>query len=137
MDKQSFQLGVHVGEIKAWCEAAKNDAKEMSLSAPFKKEEYTVILPYMREYAERNNVNYYLEKELLKTDLFPDIDLEGIWVFIIYRKQEILLAYLSLKKEKEKLLETREYEGEKRREIARKMGRLLGYSETAIEGRWQ
>ena len=137
MDEQSFQLGVHVGEIKAWCEAAKNDAKEMSLSAPFKEEEYSVILPYMREYAERNNVNYYLEKELLKTDLFPDIDLEGIWVFIIYRKQEILLAYLSLKKEKENLLETREYEGEKRREIARKMGRLLGYSESAIEGRWQ
>ena len=136
MDEQSFQLGVHVGEIKAWCEAAKNDAKEMSLSAPFKEEEYSVILPYMREYAERNNVNYYLEKELLKTDLFPDIDLEGIWVFIIYRKQEILLAYLSLKKEKEQLLETGEYEGEKRRGIARKMGRLLGYSESAIEERW-
>ena len=137
MDEQSFRLGVHVGEIKAWCEAAKNDAKEMSLSAPFKEEEYPVILPYMREYAERNNVKYYLEKELLKTDLFPDIDLEGIWVFIIYRKQEILLAYLSLKKEKENLLETGEYEGERRREIARKMGRLLGYSESAIEGRWQ
>ena len=127
---------MHVGEIKAWCEAAKNDAKEMSLSAPFKKGEYELILPYMREYAERNSVNYYLEKELLKTDLFQDIDLEGIWVFIIYRKQEVLLAYLSLKKEKQQLIEEGQYNGEKRREIARKMGRLLGYSDSAIEERW-
>ena len=125
-----------MGEIKAWCEAAKNDAKEMSLSAPFKKGEYELILPYMREYAERNSVNYYLEKELLKTDLFQDIDLEGIWVFIIYRKQEVLLAYLSLKKEKQQLIEEGQYNGEKRREIARKMGRLLGYSDSAIEERW-
>jgi len=136
MDEHSFRLGVHVGEIKAWCEAAKNDAKEMSLSAPFKEEEYELILPYMREYAERNNVNYYLEKELLMTDLFPDIDLEGIWVFIIYRKQEVLLAYLSLKKEKQQLIEEGLYSGENRREIARKMGRLLGYSDSAIEERW-
>ena len=136
MDEQSFRLGVHVGEIKAWCEAAKNDAKEMSLSAPFKKGEYELILPYMREYAERNSVNYYLEKELLKTDLFQDIDLEGIWVFIIYRKQEVLLAYLSLKKEKQQLISEGQYNGEKRREIARKWGRLLGYSDSAIEERW-
>jgi len=31
----SFNLGKHVGEIKAWCEAAKNGAKKMSLSNPF------------------------------------------------------------------------------------------------------
>lgn len=125
-----------MGEIKAWCEAAKNDAKELSLSAPFKEEEYDLILPFMREYAERNSVNYYLEKELLKTDLFQGIDLEGIWVFIIYRKQEVLLAYLSLKKEKQQLIEEGQYQGVQRREIARKMGRLLGYSDFAIEERW-
>lgn len=125
-----------MGEIKAWCEAAKNDAKELSLSAPFKEEEYDLILPFMREYAERNSVNYYLEKELLKTDLFQGIDLEGIWVFIIYRKQEVLLAYLSLKKEKQQLIEEGQYQGVQRREIALKMGRLLGYSDSAIKERW-
>ena len=137
MDEQRFRLGVHVGEIKAWCEAAKNDAKEMSLSAPFKEGEYELILPYMREYAERNSVNYYLEKELLKTDLFQGIDLKGIWVFIIYKKQEILLSYLSLKKEKHQLLEDGQYKGKQRRVIAWKMGRLLGYSDSSIEERWQ
>ena len=51
-----FKLGMQVGEIKAWCEAAKNEAKEMSLSAPFKPDEYEIILPYMKEHAERNSL---------------------------------------------------------------------------------
>ena len=131
-----FKLGMHVGEIKAWCEAAKNDAKEMSLSAPFKPEEYETILPYMKEYAERNDVSFYHEKELIITDLFGDIALSGIWVFIIYRSRETLDKYLKLKKDKAKLLESGSYEGEARKDIAIRFGRLLGYSDPMINERW-
>lgn len=131
-----FKLGMHVGEIKAWCEAAKNDAKEMSLSAPFKPEEYEIILPYMKEHAERNDVRFYNEKELIVTDLFGNIDLSGIWVFIIYRSPETLEKYLKLKEDKAKLLETGSYEGESRRNIAIRLGRLLGYSDPMIQERW-
>jgi hypothetical protein len=131
-----FKLGMHVGEIKAWCEAAKNDAKEMSLSAPFKPEEYETILPYMKEHAERNDVRFYNEKELIVTDLFGNIDLSGIWVFIIYRSPETLEKYLKLKEDKAKLLETGSYEGESRRNIAIRLGRLLGYSDPMIQERW-
>ena len=130
-----FKLGMHVGEIKAWCEAAKNDAKNMSLSAPFKPEEYDEIKPYMKEYAEKNSVKYYLEKELIQTDLFGDMDLSGIWVFIIYKHPEIIEEYLNIKQEKERLKQD-EYRGEKRREIAVKFGRLLGYNEESIMERW-
>ena len=131
-----FKLGVHVGEIKAWCEAAKNDAKKMSLSAPFKPEEHDEIKPYMVEYAEKNDVKYYLEKELIQTDLFGDMDLSGIWVFIIYKHPEILEEYLNLKQEKVRLLKQDRYIGEKRKEIAVRFGRLLGYSEESIMERW-
>ena len=131
-----FRLGMHVGEIKAWCEAAKNDAKKMSLSAPFKPEEYEDINPYMIEYAEKNSVKYYLEKELIQTDLFGDIDLSGIWVFIIYKHPEILEEYLALKQEKARLIQQDEYIGEKRRKIAIGFGKLLGYSEESIVERW-
>jgi hypothetical protein len=133
---EQFKLGMHVGEIKAWCEAAKNDAKEMSFSAPFKPEEYETILPYMKEHAERNDVRFYNEKELIVTDLFGNIDLSGIWVFIIYRSPETLEKYLKLKGEKAKLLETGSYEGESRRNIAIRLGRLLGYSDPMIQERW-
>ena len=131
-----FKLGVHVGEIKAWCEAAKNDAKKMSLSSPFKPEELDEIKPYMVEYAEKNDVKYYLEKELIQTDLFGDMDLSGIWVFIIYKHLEILEEYIDLKQEKARLLKQEMYVGEKRREIALRFGRLLGYSEESIMERW-
>lgn len=134
MDK--FKLGMHVGEIKAWCEAAKNDAKKMSLSAPFKPEEYDDIKTYMTEYAEKNSVKYYLEKDLIQTNLFGDMDLSGIWVFIIYKHPEIIEEYLNIKQEKARLLKKDEYSGEKRRNIAIRIGKLLGYNEESIVARW-
>ena len=136
MNMDQFKLGMYVGEIKAWCEAVKNDAKEMSLSAPFKPDEYETILPFMKEHAERNEVNFYHEKKLIATDLFGDLDLSGIWVFIIYRSPETLEKYLKLKEDKAKLLESGSYEGDARKDIAVRFGRLLGYSDAMIHARW-
>ncbi len=131
-----FELGKHVGEIKAWCEAAKNEAKELGLSAPFRPEEYETLLPHMKEQAERNSVNFFLEKNLIITDLFGDMDLSGIWVFLIYMHQKTLDNYLKLKTDKEKLVKSGKYEGEARKEIAIRFGKLLGYSERCILERW-
>ena len=131
-----FKLGKMVGEIKAWCEAAKNEAKELSLSAPFKPDEYETLLPHMQEQSERNRVSYYLEKNLIKTDLFADMDLSGIWVFLIYKHQRTLDKYLRLKEDKEKLVKAEEYAGEKRKHIAVRFGRLIGYSDLCIQERW-
>ncbi len=54
---EQFKIGKMVGEIKAWCEAAKNEAKELGLSAPFKPEDYDTLLPHMKEQAGNNSVN--------------------------------------------------------------------------------
>ena len=131
-----FKLGMHVGEIKAWCEAVKNEAKEMSLSAPFKPGEYETIVPYMKEQADRNGIRFYHEKELIITDLFGDMDLSGIWVFIIYKGPETLEKYIKLKEDRTKLLEAGKYAGAARREIAFRFGRLLGYSDLMINEKW-
>lgn len=131
-----FELGKQVGEMKAWCEAAKNEAKELGLSAPFKPEDYEILHPHMKEQVERNSVNYYLEKNLIITDLFGDMDLSGIWVFLIYKHQDTLDKYLQLKEDKEKLMDSGKYEGDERREIAIRFGKLLGYSERCILERW-
>ena len=131
-----FKLGKMVGEIKAWCEASKNEAKELGLSAPFKPEDYDTLLPHMVEQAENSSVNYYLEKSLIITDLFGDMDLSGIWVFLIYKHQETLENYLKLKEDKEKLMDSGKYVGEARRDLAIRFGKLLGYSERCILERW-
>ena len=136
IDEASFNLGLHAGEIKAWCEAAGNDAKKMSLSAPFKPEELKTIESYMKKYAERNNVNYYLEETLIQTDLFGSMNLSGIWVFIIYKHPAVIEEYHSLKRERKKLVEEDAYMGDPRRSIAVRFGKLLGYSDEAINKRW-
>ena len=108
----------------------------MSLSAPFKPEELKAIEPYMKKYAESNRISYYLEKGLIQTDLFGSMDLSGIWVFIIYKHPTVIEEYLSLKREKKKLVEEDAYTGEPRRSIAVRFGKLLGYSDEAINKRW-
>jgi len=136
IDEYSFNLGKHVGEIKAWCEAAKNGAKKMSLSNPFKPEEIEEITTYIKEYTTKNQVQYYLEKELLVTELFGNMALLGIWVYLIYRDTEVLNEYLSLKEEKKQLEKDGAYTGNPRRDLAVRFGRLLGYSDEAIYARW-
>jgi len=127
LDKQSFDLGKKVGAITAWCEAARTGAKAMSLSSPFKPEGRGLLAPYMEEIARENEVKYHLDKELMTTDLFADIDMTGMWVFVIYRDDETLKGYLALKDKKARLEQAGEYVGEARHEVAMAMGRLLGY----------
>ncbi|MBC8498612.1 hypothetical protein ISS40_01320 [Candidatus Bathyarchaeota archaeon] len=135
IDERSFNLGKQVGEIKAWCEAARSGAKDMSLSAPFRPKDYESILPHMEEQAGRNDVKFHLERSLMGTDLFGEMDLSGIWIFIIYAQEEVLERYLALKAEKEMLKAEGKYEGEAKRSIAIGLGRLLGYSEAHINRR--
>ena len=133
LKSKAYNLGKQVGEIKAWCEAAGNEAKDMSLSNPFQPKDYKFLLPEAEKLAKRNGVRLYLEKSLLQTDLFKGLDLSRQWVFVIYKKQQILDRYLTLKADKEHLVNNGKYLGNTRKEIARKMGTLLGYSKATIE----
>ena len=128
-DKRSFDFGRMLGAIGAWCEAARTGAKGMSLSSPFEPGDHDLLASHVEEVTGRNEVKYHLEKELMTTDLFAEIDMTGLWVFIIYRDDETLEGYLALKEKKARLEKAGEYVGEARHEIAMAMGRLLGYSE--------
>jgi hypothetical protein len=129
VDPSNFHLGMQVGEIKAWCEAAKSGAKAMSLSVPFKPKDYERLSRHMEEQASRNGVKFYLERDLIRTDLFADLDLSGMLVFIIYRDDQVLADYLNLKSEKVCLVDNGEYTDEARRDVALRFARLLGYEE--------
>lgn len=133
LESRKYKLGIKVGAITAFCEAAGTEAKDMSLSSLFLPEDYDFLFSEAEKVAKRNRVHLYLEKDLLATDLFPDVDATGRWVFVIYKKKEILDKYLALKAEKERLVQAGKYIGDARKEIAREMGRLLGYSEGIIE----
>jgi hypothetical protein len=132
LDPRSYYVGRFAGSATAWCEAARSGAKEMSLSSPFPPEDHDLLLPHIERAARENEARFYLEKTLMTTDLFADVDMTGKWVFVIYKKDHVIEDYLTLKAEKERLEESGEYAGEARRDIAVKMGRLLGYDEDYI-----
>lgn len=102
----------------------------------FKPEEIEEITTYIKEYTAKNQVQYYLEKELLVTDLFGEMDLTGIWVYLIYRESDVLKEYLELKDEKTQLEKDGAYTGILRRDLAVRFCLLLGYSDEAIYARW-
>ena len=81
---------------------------------------------------ERNGAQCFLETDFMVTDLFPEEVTEGKHVLFIYL-DPVKDEYMALKAEKEALIAEGKYEGEDRKEIARKMGRLLSYPEERIE----
>ena len=124
-----------VAGIGAGCSNVGSDVKKLSLSAPFSPDDYTFLLPEAKKYAKLYGVHLFLEKNLLETDLFPNLQIKGDWVFVIYKKKPILDRYLLLKTEKEKRVHNNQYSGEVRKALAIQMGRLLSYSEGNIEER--
>ena len=78
-----------MGEIKAWCEAARCEAKDLSLSELFHPDDYAFLLPEAEKAAKKYEVSLYLEKDFLVTDLWPNLDVQGRWVLVIYKKPEI------------------------------------------------
>jgi hypothetical protein len=135
LDPESYRIGRFVGSVFAWCEAARGGAKEMSLSSPFQPEDHDILLPYVEKATEENEVRFHLEKTLMTTDLFADFDMQGKWVFIIYKEKKVLEDYLALKVEKERLEKEGGYIDDARLRIAWGMGRLLDYNDTYIDER--
>ncbi len=135
VDSESYRIGRFAGSATAWSEAARSGAKETSLSSPFPPGDHDLLNPYVERATEANDVRFHLEKTLMTTDLFADVDMESNWVFIIYKEERVLEGYLTLKAEKERLEEDGEYVGEVRKRIAWDMGRLMGYSDEYIDER--
>jgi hypothetical protein len=94
----------------------------MSLSSPFSPDDHNLLSPFVEKATEENHVKFYLEKSLMTTDLFGDIDMEDKLVFIIYKEERVLEDYLYLKAEKECLEVEGEYVGGIRHRIASGLG---------------
>jgi hypothetical protein len=128
LDTQSYQLGA----IAAFSEIVAAGIKKLALSSPLAPEDMARLFPEAEKIAEKNGALLWLEKDFLVTDLFSTDLTEGKQVLLIYL-DPIKEEYLALKQEKEELIKSGQYQGEARKNIARKIGRLLSYSEEHIE----
>jgi hypothetical protein len=127
-DLRSYRLGA----LAAWSEAVSIGVKELALSAPATPEEMDALIGDGEGIAARFGIGVYRETDLLVTDLFPVDVAEGKQVLLLYRPPT-LDKYLALKQEKAKLIESEQYFGVAREEIARRFGRLLGYPASIID----
>ncbi len=130
IDPYSYQCGM----IDAFNEVVKAGGKRLALSHPVDTlEEAQALLPFSEEICKRYGNQCYLEDSLLITDLFPAELNEGKYNILYYREEADFQQYLRLKEEKQRLLRQGAYCGEARRRIAVEFGRLLSYSDDAIE----
>ena len=127
INKRSYQLGI----IAGFSEVVSLGIKKLALSSPLSPEEMDQLMDDALNIAKKNNVSIYLEKDFLTTDLFPESITQGKYVLLIFTGK-VKDKYMSLKREKEKLIKSGEYTGELRAAIAREMGRLLSYPEEKI-----
>jgi hypothetical protein len=127
-DLRSYRLGA----TASWSEAISVGVKELALSSPATPAEMDALIEEAKMIAARFGISVYRETELLVTDLFPDDVAKDKHVLLLYRPPT-LEKYLALKQQKSDLVETGEYTGKAREDIARGFGRLLSYPDSVID----
>lgn len=122
-----------LGAADCFCEMVRAGVKRLALSHPCgSREERDRFLPAFEGLCAQYGVKMYREDTPLLTDLFPVSMNKGKYNVLFYQDDETLQAYLQLKEEKRQAQACGAYTGEKRREIARRYGRLLSYTEEGI-----
>ena len=117
IDPYSYQCGI----IDCFNEMIRAGLKRIALSHPTASVEERDAL-----------IHFYVENEPLLTDLFPVSLNRGTYHIVFWKKEDDWKEYLSIKSDKNRLLQQNSYTGAARTEIAYRFGRLLSYPEEGI-----
>ena len=82
---------------------------------------------------EAFDVSLYVEESIVDTDFSKREDLQGLTVFILYKYDDDLKAYLDFKAQVEQWEQENRYDSRLRKLATADLCRLLGYSEKHIE----
>jgi len=129
IDRISFQLGM----INCFVEMVACGVKKMAISPPLSPQDYKRIGNASDKIVEGFGIKSYHEKSLLITDLQPTEFTEGKWSILYYEDDDVLNAYLALKKKRKEIEQSGRYDEKARKEISREFGRLLSYPDEKIE----
>ena len=129
IDVYSYRCGV----IDCFNEMVRAGLKKIALSHPTDtKEERDQLIDLSEKIGQRYGNRFYIEDQPLLTDLFPVSMNRGKYNIIYYRDPADLAEYLSIKADKEKLLQSGTYISQERLSIAKRYGKLLSYSDEGI-----
>ena len=120
-----------VGQVAAFAEMVVAGVKPLALSAPLPPAEMDDFEPLAREAAAAYGVAVFRESDLIQTDLFPTDVAAGKDVLLLCDTLT-KRAYDSLRADRGMLVAADAYTGAARRQIARRFGRLLGYTPQGI-----
>ena len=121
----------HAGIIIAFAEVVGAGCKKLALSDTYDETMARALHKATLYAAKKYNVKVMVEKELIKTKLFPEDIAEGKTVYLIAHDEKVLEEYLELKR----LKEDSERQGRPaalEEQIARRFGALLSYDEATI-----
>jgi hypothetical protein len=128
LDRRSWNMGT----FAAMSEMVDCGVKRLALSAALPPDEMDMVVDDAIRIAAEHNVEVYRETDFLVTDLFSPELTEGKHVLLICH-ESTFREYEALKADKMRLMDSGDYHGEARTEIARRFGRLLSYPEATIE----
>lgn len=120
-----------LGQISAFAEMVAAGVKPMALSTPMPPERMDQFEPLARREAALHGISVFRESELIQTDLFADSMLVGQAVLLICDSLT-KKTYDVLKKDLAGLRKEGLYTDSLRIEIARRFGRLLGFTPPGI-----
>jgi catechol 2,3-dioxygenase-like lactoylglutathione lyase family enzyme len=119
------------GQLEAFAEMVKSGVKPIALGPPMESVEMDLFFAEANRIADKYQIQLHRETELIETDLFSDSLTVGKEVLILY-KGDALLAYQALKADIQAAQASGTYVGQKRNELSRRWGRLLGYPVSRI-----
>lgn len=125
---KSFYLGVTF----AFSEAVSFGCKKLALSYPYTPEELQTMLAPTQALAEEFGLKTLVDHAFLVTRLFPPALTEGKSVILLARSRDVIDEYLGLKEARQHAVMANRGD-EIEDQLARSFGRLLSYSDEAID----
>jgi hypothetical protein len=119
--------------IYAFIEVVASGVKPLALSPPMTSEEQIRLRNPIQVITDEYNIHTLVDEDFLKTKLFNHAFTDGKVVIHIAKETAILDRYKKLKELKSRKQREGKLE-EAENEIARELGRILGYDEATIEG---
>lgn len=125
-EEKMKERSYHLGSIGSFAEMVQAGVKPLALSSPLAPGEMDELLTEAQTIGSRYGIQIFRESDLLVTDLFPADIAESKDVLLLY-KGTALAQYEDIKKDRQALIRSEQYEGAAREAIARRFGRILGY----------
>lgn len=131
IDRLSFNLGM----INSFVEMVACGVKTLALSPPFSPSDYELIKPGSDKIVDGFGMKSHLETQLISTLLVSDRFIEGKWVILYYKTEDVLAAYFRLK-EKRDHIDTNQTAGQTAlRTISKEFMQLLSYPDPVISAK--